>query len=371
MKRESIEKEEAKRKSACVVAASLEHIQCAAHYMMYSIQNTDKGFVMEEGIAEMDSATVIEMHEGRQIEADVRAHKLVRVDDEVMSAVEHKRVLDLNDDGERWEGDVLEDQPYGWGVLFDSEGEKAYEGFRIGDMNVCYGARYYSDIQKIEYEGEWCEGKRWGKGVQYDRNGNTVFEGEWLNDDHNIEKRVVVTNESEKKLVLHNRVEELIVCDDCCNGKEWRVLDVSLLPSLRSLQVGDNCFENVEEVKLIGLNALEKVAVGRKSFTKEKNSFGNDPKRHFYLKDCERLEELKIGRFSFSDFTVCEIEKADRLQTIQMGDVHEWSYNFNYASLVLKSVCWREAVMNRLPEAAVPCVWRLRLPALSLRRVRE
>lgn len=84
--------------------------------------------------------------------------------------------------------------------------------------------------------------------------------------------------------------------------------------------------------------ALEKAVIGRKSFTKEKNRYGNDPKRHFYLKDCERLEELKIGRFSFSEFTVCESEKAARLQTIQMGDVHEWSYNFNYASLVLKSV---------------------------------
>ena len=189
----------------------------------------------------------------------------------------------------------------------------------------------------MEYQGEWCEGKRCGRGVQYDRNGNTVFEGEWLNDDHELETRVVVTKENEEALVLHNRVEELIVSDECCNGEEWRVLDASLMPHLRSLQVGDNCFENVEEVKLVGLHLLKSVTIGKKSFTKEKNSYGNDPNRHFHLKDCSQLRELKIGRFSFSDFTVCEIENADSLEMIQMGNVHEWSYNFNYASLELKS----------------------------------
>ena len=91
-------------------------------------------------------------------------------------------VLNLSDDGERWEGDVLGNQPFGWGVLYDSEGEKAYEGFRVGEVNVCYGTRYYSDIGVMEYEGEWCDGKRWGKGTQYNRHGNWVYRGDWVND---------------------------------------------------------------------------------------------------------------------------------------------------------------------------------------------
>ena len=52
-------------------------------------------------------------------------------------------VLNLSDDGERWEGDVLDNQPYGWGVLYDSENRMVYEGFRIGKVNVCYGTQYY------------------------------------------------------------------------------------------------------------------------------------------------------------------------------------------------------------------------------------
>ncbi len=39
------------------------------------------------------------------------------------------------------------------------------------------------------------------------------------------------------------------------------------MPNLRLFEVGDECFENVEEVKLIGLNELERVVIGKKSFT--------------------------------------------------------------------------------------------------------
>ena len=114
------------------------------------------------------------------------------VNDENVIDKESGQVLDLNDDGERWEGGVLNDEPYGWGVLYDSENRMVYKGFRIGEVNVCYGIQYYSDIQKMEYEGEWCEGKRWGRGTQYDRDGNTVFSGEWMND-RRMETRVVIT----------------------------------------------------------------------------------------------------------------------------------------------------------------------------------
>ena len=75
-----------------------------------------------------------------------RSKTLLRVNDEDLSGVEHNQVLDLSDDGERWEGDVLNNEPYGWGVLYDSENRMGYEGFRLKDVNVCYGRSYYQDI---------------------------------------------------------------------------------------------------------------------------------------------------------------------------------------------------------------------------------
>ena len=290
-----------------------------------------------EGIAEMSSSIVLEFGKDRMIEVSVDSHELLRVNGEEVNEIEHKRVLDLNDDGERWEGDVLNDQPYGWGVLYDSEGEKVYEGFMIGEAYACYGTRYYSDIQKVDYKGEWCEGKRWGRGVQYDRNGKTVRDGEWINDEQ-ASKRVVL---KEENLYLHSSIEELILQDHSCKGREWRVLDLSFIAKLRLLQVGDDCFKFVEEVKLIGLNQLERVVIGKKCFMVFKKGHGFNPNRHFYLMNCERLRELKIGCFSFSYYSVCEIENVPSLEVIEMGELNEDSANFWYASLELKSDCER------------------------------
>ena len=292
----------------------------------------------QEGLIEKFPSIVMELCLNGVIEVDIASHTLLRVNGEDVKEIEHNQVLNLSDDGERWEGDVLNNQPYGWGVLYDSENRRAYEGFRIRGVNVCYGTQYYSDIQKVEYEGEWFDGMRWGRGIQYDRSSKTVFDGEWVNDDNQIEKRVVLNEENH---LLHSHIEELIVESNSRNGIEWRALDLGFISHLRLFKVGDECFENVDEVKLIGLSKLERVVIGKNCFTKRKNSCGNDSTRHFYLRNCERLRELKMGRYSFSDYSVCEIENVPSLEVIEMGELNEKSYNFLYASLELKSDCER------------------------------
>ena len=304
-----------------------------SHLMLY---RHDGLYGYHEGLVKKSHSVVVELCLNGVIEVDVESRELLRVNGKDVNGIEHKQVLDLNDDGERWEGDVLNDQPYGWGVLYDSENRRMYEGFRIGDVNVCYGRSYYPENQKVEYEGGICGGKRWGRGTQYDRNGNTVFEGEWMKNEQ-LSKRVVVNEENQ---FLHNHIEELIVENNSCNGREWTTLDLSLTPKLRLLEVGYECFENVKEVKLIGLKQLERVVIEENSFTQCKYGYGYDPNRHFFLKNCERVRELKIGCWSFSDYFVCEIENVPCLEVIEMGEVTEvdgGSDNFYNASLELKS----------------------------------
>ena len=315
--------------------SSVEFMKSRSENAYFSFPNHTDLCWNYEGIMEQSAAVLTMVSLNRVIEVNVKSRELLRVNGEEVKGIEHNRVLDLSDDGERWEGDILNDEPYGWGVVYDSENRMVYEGFRMGNMSVCYGTRYYSDVGVIEYEGEWFEGKRWGRGVQYDRRGKTVFEGEWMNDGHS-DKRIVMNKTSQ---FLHNHIEELVLKGKCCNGREWILLDFSILFDLRVLQVGNECFESVKEVKLIGLNRLERVMIGKNSFTKWRNVGPEsiDPDRHFYLKNCERLRELKIGCFSFSDYTVCEIDNLPSLEVIEMGKRNEWSENFSFASLELKS----------------------------------
>ena len=137
---------------------------------------------------------------------------------------------------------------------------------------------------------------------------------------------------------VDKRVDVIEVSNGCCNEEGLKELDLRGFVNLRELKVGNECFENVDEVKLIGLSELESVVIGENSFTKKRKGYGNDPNRHFYLKNCPKLKSLKMGRYSFSDYSVIEIENVVALEVIEMGELNEESRNFNYASLELKSI---------------------------------
>ena len=129
-----------------------------------------------------------------------------------------------------------------------------------------------------------------------------------------------------------------IIIDNGVSQSDFTKLDLSRFSQLKLLAVGDHCFSYVDTVSIIGLSELESVEIGMNSFTQHKNSWDDDPNRHFYLKNCPKLKSLKMGRFSFSDYSVCEIESVDALEVIEMGELNEWSCNFYYASLELKSI---------------------------------
>ena len=145
--------------------------------------------------------------------------------------------------------------------------------------------------------------------------------------------------------------------NNACNDKCFTALDLSLFSNLKVFEVGDYSFAFVEEVKLIGLNQLERVEIGKNSFAKKKNDWEYNSTRHFYLRNCERLRELKIGRYSFNDYSVCEIENLPSLEVIEMGELNKVSINFHYASLELKSDSHIRRMMNRFVQLEIPSVW--------------
>ena len=137
---------------------------------------------------------------------------------------------------------------------------------------------------------------------------------------------------------LDASVGVIIVKSNSFNDGTFKTMDMTRFVNLVGLVVGDESCMYVNELKLIGLSELESVEIGMNSFTKYKDSSGNDPNRHFYLKNCPKLKSLKMGRYSFSDYTVIEIENVNALEVIEMGELNEASCSFFCASLELKSV---------------------------------
>ena len=143
--------------------------------------------------------------------------------------------------------------------------------------------------------------------------------------------------------LIHNypeEVTEIRVDDKKCNSVFLGTFDFSQYKNLKRVVIGNDCYKHVRKVTLVGLSELESVVIGRNSFTKNKDGkYPNSSKRNrrFYLKNCPKLKSLKMGRFAFTDYSVVEIENVNALQTIEMGVMSEWSNNFFYASLELKS----------------------------------
>ena len=131
-------------------------------------------------------------------------------------------------------------------------------------------------------------------------------------------------------------MEVITVGTNKCNGDNERI-DLSKYVNLKNVSIGNDCFFYQDVLNLTGLHSLERVMIGMNSFTKEKNYYGNDANRKLYVKNCDALKELKIGRYSFSDYSLIEIENVNSLELIEIGDMDNWSCNFFYASLELKS----------------------------------
>ena len=58
----------------------------------------------------------MEQNEKGRVVVNRDRKKLLQVDGVDLSGVKRNQILDLSEDGDRWEGDVLNDKPFGWGV---------------------------------------------------------------------------------------------------------------------------------------------------------------------------------------------------------------------------------------------------------------
>ena len=89
--------------------------------------------------------------------------------------------------------------------------------------------------------------------------------------------------------------------------------------------------------KIDGLNHLKSIKIGTNSFTKNKNSNGDDDSRSFSILNCNELKSIEIGRYSFSDYCGSfELINLPKLESIKIGEIGSDSSNFYYSSFEIK-----------------------------------
>ena len=134
-------------------------------------------------------------------------------------------------------------------------------------------------------------------------------------------------------------VTSIVLPNRACNDNDYTILDFSRFTPVESIEIGDHCFGSVKTFQIDGLNRLKTIKIGSNSFTQEKNDWGNDESKSFHILNCESLESIQVGQFSFSDFGGdFELKNLPQLQSIQIGTIGSKSYNFYYSSFVIRGI---------------------------------
>ena len=240
------------------------------------------------------------------------------------------------ENGIRFEGSVFEGIPFGFGYLFDENGNKIYEGIMINWNRMGYGISY-NDKGMMEYEGYWCNDLRCGYGKSFDNEGNVIFEGNWYHGNHADEYEGDGND-------LNSEVKRLKLNDNCILND----FDISLFLNLEELIIGNDCFSNANLFKIDGLNHLKSIKIGNNSFTENRNSWENNSNRSFHILNCIKLESIEIGEYSFSDYGGgFELKNLPKLSTIEIGRIVSESNNFRYSSFMIKGIIDMILLMNR------------------------
>ena len=127
-------------------------------------------------------------------------------------------------------------------------------------------------------------------------------------------------------------------------------MNLSSLDNLESIEIGNDCFELVQTFQIDGLNRLKSIKIGKNSFTQNNQSeriyyysssisVNSDVNKSFHILNCESLESIQIGEYSFSDYGgEFELKNLPQLQSIQIGTIGSRSYNFPNSSFVIEGI---------------------------------
>ena len=333
----------------------------------------DNGVFINQGFVVNDEK-VLKVFENHQI-GDISYNE-----EEQSTRVVEEGIVDL-DHGTRFEGLVLKDEkegkigiPFGYGEMYDDDGLLVYKGIMINWKRFGYGTSYH-DNGCVEYEGYWCDDNRFGSGKVYDRREKLVKECEWIN---GIESDIYEGDGSEP---LNMGMKHLKLTDNCVLV-DW---DVSWFLNLESIEIGNECFESVKTFQIDGLNRLKTIKIGYNSFYKQDEDFRItiyfeeewqeeiEISKSFHILNCESLESIQIGKYSFNNFGGdFELKNLPQLQTIQIGTIGSDSYNFCYCSFVIRGIDMiLNIVMIRSSKSTIHYIGLLCIPRILINNNRK
>ena len=143
---------------------------------------------------------------------------------------------------------------------------------------------------------------------------------------------------------MDSSITSIVIPNWTCIDIDYTIFDFSRFSIVESIEINNDCFASVQTFRIDGLNRLKTIKIGNNSFTQKKNSYGTDKSKSFHILNCESLESIQIGEFSFSDYGgEFELKNLPQLQSIQIGTIGSNSHNFCNSSFVIRGI---ELILN-------------------------
>ena len=202
--------------------------------------------------------------------------------------IERNKILDLNEKGERWEGDILYGKPFGFGCIYNSENQIIYKGFKFGELKVCFGSDYFGDVEGVNYEGDYYKNMRYGYGKLYNKKKELMYEGEWKENQSLSELSSLHVDSKLDENDIHFGLEEIVIGENGLQGIEFfRLIGFN---HLKILKIEKNCLVFMRSFCIEDCNELVDVQLhGNDMYSND------DSIRLFRIRNCSQLIKIIIG----------------------------------------------------------------------------
>lgn len=173
-------------------------------------------------------------------------------------------IIDPLKRGPRWEGDTINQKPFGFGSYYNEKGKLIYIGFMYNDMKVCFGNLIYPASGIVEYSGTFYKNHRYGYGVSYSRKNKVTYEGEWFDDKPIDSLSVSFDNSNIDGSQFNFSVKEIIIGNKI--SKRATAFTLIGFSHLTKLKIGNECFSDVTDFQILFCDELRVIEIGEKSF---------------------------------------------------------------------------------------------------------
>ena len=131
---------------------------------------------------------------------------------------------------------------------------------------------------------------------------------------------------------------KLKIKNNKCNSESLTTFDLSAFKLLRSIEIGNKNMQYTRSFIIEGLNQLESLKIGGNSFINNTYRYGYDISKSFHILNCDKLELIEIGQYSFSDYAgEFELKNLPSLKSIRIGVIGKESINFYYSDMIIES----------------------------------